>query len=245
MIYSAMIIDDERPARKRVADLLRTETDMRVIAQCDDVFQARDILQRERPEIMFLDIQMPEASGFDLLEMLPDGLEPAVIFTTAHEEHALRAFGVNAVDYLLKPFTKERFQTALKKARRFLKALDRSSHTDLASAQDLERRIFVKDGQRVVWLRLAEIDWVEAAQNYVVLHAGSARHFMRWTLHGFEAQLPRGTFVRVSRSALIAASRLKGLRPGRDGKSVAVLQNGDEVPITRRLTELRAELEAN
>jgi two-component system LytT family response regulator len=237
MNFSVIIVDDEPPARKRIADLLRGELDFQITAQCADGQEAQQALRRYRPDLLFLDVEMPEPNGFDLLEGLA-GLSSAVIFVTAHAEHAVRAFGVDAVDYLLKPFTRDRFRQALAKARAFL----RSRSPGVAKPNDQPaglRRLLVKDGGRWILLQPSRIDWIEAQGNYVALHVGKGSHLLRSTLAGLEAQLAPGVFMRVSRSALVNVERVREIQSLPGGQHIVLLHDGQRIPLTRPLGEVQ------
>ena len=186
---SCLIVDDERLARERVCTLLGDEPDMRVAGECGDGLQAVEFIEKERPDLVFLDIQMPRMDGFDVIEAVSPQRMPVSVFTTAHDEYALRAFEVHALDYLLKPFKQERFRAALDHARQRL-ALNRGeTENDLSALADevravraQELRLLVKSPERVLFLRAADIDHVESAGNYAVVHCGSDRHIMRETM---------------------------------------------------------------
>lgn len=235
MRWSVIIVDDEAPARKRLSDLLRDELDFRVAAHCPDGIAALEQLRREVPDLIFLDVQMPELSGFDVARALPPGVDPALIFTTAHSEHALQAFGVNALDYLLKPYSKARFRQALVKARTFLKGR-RTHASSPVTAQS--RRLVIKDGSRVVFVPFEDIDWIEAEGNYAAIHAGTATHLLRTTLHSLENQLPRDMFTRASRSALVNRARIREIHELPGGNRTILLHTGHRVHLTRALDEL-------
>jgi two-component system LytT family response regulator len=241
MAWSALIIDDEPPARKRLAELLRDELDVIVTAQCGDGTEAERVISTARPDLLFVDIQMPEKNGLDLVATLAHGYEPAIIFVTAYEEYAVRAFTANAVDYLLKPFSKARFRQAMIKARRFLNR--RLAPPGETGAPPGERpRIMVKDAARVVLLRPEQIDWVESAGNYVILHEGSKTHWLRATLRALEAQLPERGFLRLSRFAIVNTRQVAHAKSRPEGGCEVALRNGQVITSTQPLRFLRNRL---
>src|SRR5262245_18379298 len=235
--WTTIILDDEPPARKRISDLLRDEKDFLITAHCGDGIEAQAEIIKSRPDLIFLDIQMPGLTGFDLCESWPGNYEPAIIFVTAYSEHAVRAFGVNAVDYLLKPFTKDRFRQALGKARQFLK--NRSLLQQKEPQINALRRLVLKDSSRLVFLKPAEIDWVEAEGNYLVIHVGKTNHCIRGTMAAMAEQLSSDRFARVSRSAIVSLDKVREVVPTGDGHHEIVLTDGQRVRMTRPLPQPR------
>src|SRR4051794_6572375 len=177
-MFSAIIADDEPLARERVRSVLKDEPDVEIVAECADGAQALKETQKRQPDLLFLDVQMPRLNGFEVLEALSPGPMPVVIFTTAHDEHAIRAFEFSALDYLLKPFTEARFKMSLQRARAQLEKMKKNSADPQLKPGQLHRalagggRIFVRSSERILFLKPGEIDRVEAAGNYVVLHSG-------------------------------------------------------------------------
>ena len=246
---STIIVDDEPLARERIRSLLKDEPDMEVVAECADGAQALKETQKRHPELLFLDVQMPRLNGFEVLEALAREQLPEVIFTTAHDEHAIRAFEVNALDYLLKPFTEARFKTAVQRARRELeKSSRRGSNPQLAAllhhvhAANPGGRILVRSPERIVFLKPEEIDHVEAAGNYVVLHAGKERHIVRETTAAMEARLVPAGFMRISRSAIVNLAHIREVQPLGPGQYAVLLKNGTRFDMTCSLSELQARL---
>ncbi|MEW6323685.1 MAG: LytTR family DNA-binding domain-containing protein [Acidobacteriota bacterium] len=239
-----MVVDDEPVARERIVGLLAEEKDIELVGECADGQQAVAAIQERRPDLVFLDVQMPAADGFKVIEEL--GAEmPAVVFVTAYDEYALRAFEVHALDYLMKPFGRDRFQQALAHARQHL---ERRRAGDLgkrlmALVQDVkpepERsgRLVVKSGGRVFFLRTEDIEWVEAAGNYVRLHLAEDSHLFRETMNNMEARLDPRRFVRIHRSRIVNADRIKELQPWFNGEYVVVLQNGQRLTLSRGYRE--------
>lgn len=238
-----LIVDDEAPARDRIRQLLKTEPDVVVVGECSNGRQAVEEILRQKPELVFLDVQMPRLNGFQVLAAVAaEGAKlPLVVFVTAYDAYALKAFEVHALDYLLKPFDRERFQKSLDHVRDQLKRVS-SDQADVGLAamlQDLkaglaktDRLVFKEDG-RVVFLRTETIDWIEADGNYVRLHAGNESHYFRETLTTLEAQLPPAMFMRVSRSALVNLDRVKELQPLFYGDYVVILASGARLNMSR------------
>jgi two-component system, LytTR family, response regulator len=247
----ALIVDDEPLARERIRTLLEGESDVESIAECGDGLSAISLIERERPDLIFLDIQMPELDGFRVLEALSDALPlPAIIFVTAYDKYALRAFEVHALDYLLKPFDRERFSRALERARSHLRrekkgALDErllSLLADIKSEPKHLERLVIKSSGRVFFLKTEELDWIEAASNYVRLHAGSESHLMRETMSALEAKLDPKKFLRVNRSAIVNIEKIKELCPLFRGEYEIVLQTGARLTLGRAYREKLQEL---
>jgi two-component system LytT family response regulator len=236
----AIVVDDEPLARQRLVDLLQKEPDVEVAAECHDGHQAVDAIERLSPDLVFLDIQMPEVTGFDVVEAMGDEM-PAVVFVTAYDQYALRAFEVRALDYLLKPFDEARFQDALQRARgRVVQAAETDVRQrllnlvrDMKSSSARTDRIVVKTGGRLFFLRTEEIDWVEAAGNYLRLHAGKNRHLIRETMNGIEARLDPEKFFRVHRSSIVNIDRVQALEPCATGDYIAMLADGTRVNVSR------------
>jgi two-component system, LytTR family, response regulator len=250
MTLQAIIVDDESPARRRVRDLLAQETDIAIAAECASGREAIGAIIAHRPDLLFLDIQMPGVNGFEVLRALPSKSLPAVIFTTAYDQHALEAFEVHALDYLLKPFKAARFKAALERAREHLQ---KRNGTDARILALLERfqpsrayttRFVVKSATRVVIVKADEIDWIESASNYALLHVGDKTHVLRETMRSLEEQLSPEQFVRVSRSAIVNIGRIKELQPMMKGEYVVILANGKQLTMTRGIRELQQALQA-
>jgi two-component system LytT family response regulator len=240
----AMIIDDEDLARMVVREHLATHPDVEVVAECANGFEALKAAAQHHPDLVFLDIQMPKLDGFEVLELLEaEGKRPAVVFVTAYDQHALRAFEAHAVDYLLKPFSRERFDAALAKARMLGEA--RPAAIQLASmareGKPLER-IIVKDGPKVTVVHLDRLDWVQAQDDYVLLRTEGKNLMKQQTMASLESQLDPARFIRIHRSYLLNLDRL--VRIDQDSKEhrEAMLRDGTRLPVSRagyqRLREL-------
>lgn len=251
MTIRALIVDDEPLARQGLRLLLQNEPDVAVIGECANGAEALNFLQREKPSLMFLDVQMPKIDGFALVAALPPEKAPAIIFVTAYDRHAVKAFEVSAIDYLLKPVKPARFREALQRARQQLESrdateLNRRLQALLEAAKPesiYPSQLSVKNGERTVFVRVSEIDYIEAAANYVVLHVGQQNHILRETLTNLEARLSPKIFLRIHRSFVINMSQVSGVKPAVRGEYVLVLKNGKELPMTRGVREIQQRLE--
>ncbi len=247
MSIRTLIVDDEPLARERVRSLLLEEKDFEVVGECGDGPTAVKVMEKESPDLVFLDIQMPGLDGFGVLRAVTREHLPTVIFVTAYDQHALKAFEAHALDYLLKPFKPARFKAAVERAREAV----RQRQAGLVSKGLLEllgqskprveflTRVAVKNGERTLFVKTEQIDYAESAGNYVVLHAGKENHVIRETLAALEARLDPRQFVRVNRSTLVNVEQIKELQPLFKGEHVVVLQNGKQLPLTRGVRELQ------
>jgi two-component system LytT family response regulator len=238
-----IIVDDEAPARARIRQLLKQEADFAVVAECANGGQAVEAIQRERPDLVFLDVQMPRLGGLEVCrEAAADGTPlPMIIFVTAYDEYALKAFEVHAVDYLLKPFDRERFIQALSHVRQ---QMGRTKQTavesrlaavleDLSPGSKKPGRLIFKENGRIIFVRPESIDWIEADGNYLRLHAGEGSHYVRETLASLESQLPEEKFMRISRSIIVNLDRVKELQPLFYGDFAVILQDGSRLNMSR------------
>ena len=241
-----LIVDDEAPARARLRQLLKSEADVEIVGECGNGRQALEQIQHDAPDLVFLDVQMPRLSGLELCEAAAaaGAQMPLMIFVTAYDEYALKAFEVHAIDYLLKPFDRERFQKALGHAREQLRRSNAAADPRLAALlEDLRKgikksdRLVFKQNGRVIFIRTETIDWVEADGNYVKLQAGNESHHLRETLSGLEAQLPSEKFMRISRSSIVNLDRIKELQPLFYGDYIVILQNGSKLNMSRTYRE--------
>ena len=222
---------------------------MEIVAQCTDGAQALQETQQRQPDLLFLDVQMPRLNGFEVLQALGPGPIPVVIFTTAHDEHAIRAFDFNALDYLLKPFTEARFKRSLQRARDRLEKSCRQADPQLkALLSQLHApaagggRIFVRSSERILFLKPEEIVRVEAAGNYVVLHSGKDQHIIRETISAMEARLTAAGFMRISRSVIVNLAYIREIQPAGSGRYSLLLKNGTRLDMTCSLGDLQARL---
>jgi two-component system LytT family response regulator len=249
-----LIVDDEPLSRERIRSLLEPQPDVEIVGEFGDGRQALSALQSVRPDLLFLDVQMPDLDGFGLLEAMhsvnDSGRLPVVVFVTAYDQYALRAFEVHALDYLLKPFDDERFLQALDRAKKqiYLSGFsDANGPRDdgnlnrrfLSLVQDLKsrakpvERLVVRSGGRVFFLRADELDWIEAASNYVRLHVGSDTHLLRETMNGIESRLAPDKFLRIHRSTIVNIERVKELQPWFHGDYSVILHDGTRLTLSR------------
>ena len=244
MPIRTLIVDDEPLARDRLLNLLRAEPDIEIVGQCANGQEAVSAIQKEQPNLVFLDVQMPELNGFDVLAALDLNRMPVVIFVTAFDRFALRAFEVHALDFLLKPFDQERFNKALDRARSHLKnrradelsqrlaALLAGLPAGTSGSKPVER-LAVKTEGRIVFVRTDDLDWIEAADNYVSLHVGGESFLLRETMNHLEGRLAAGKFLRISRSVIVNVERVKELQPLFHGEYAVILRNGMRLTLTR------------
>lgn len=250
-----IIVDDEPLGRSRLASLLEEEEDIEIVAQCGDGAEALAAIGDLNPDLLFLDVQIPELTGFELLASLERPDPPVVIFVTAHDEFAIRAFDVHALDYLLKPFDDERFHQALDRARVHLgnhdadtarrQLMDFLGETNGVSgheavvdpARRLLTRIVVKEGDRILFLKVDDIDWIEAADYYAKIHARAATYIIRETLANLEQQLDPERFVRIHRSTIVNLDRVQEMQPWFHGAFVVFLVDGTELRLSRSRRE--------
>jgi two-component system LytT family response regulator len=253
----AIIVDDEPLARRTLRALLRQDPEIEIGGECADGLEAVEVIRANPPDIVFLDVQMPEMSGLEVLEAVAGSPMPAVVFVTAYDQYALKAFEVNAADYLLKPFDDDRFWKALRRAKEEVRQKEAGEvGRHIAGLLDylreggmLERpataaadsgylhRIAVRSAGHVAFVKVAEIDWIEAAAQYVQLHIGNKGHLMRESIHRIESRLDPALFFRVHRSALVNLERVKELQRDEFGGGTVVLQNGARIRISRSRRE--------
>lgn len=242
---TVVIADDEPLARDRLTSLLSAEPDAEIVAMCRDGEEAARAIGEHRPDLVLLDIQMPRMDGFDVIRTVGADRMPMVIFVTAYDQHAIRAFDVRAIDYLLKPFDRERFAGALQRARAQIEAqangeLSRRLVTlmaDLKRDSSRSDRLVVKSGGRLFFLRADEIDWIEAAGNYVRLHVGEQSHLLRETMNAIEGRLDRERFFRIHRSRIVNVERIQEMQPWLNGEYSLVLKTGTRLTISRGYRE--------
>ena len=266
-ILRVLIADDEALARERVRTLLSREAGIDIVGECSDGDATLDAIRKQHPELVFLDIQMPGRSGMEVLQAFSSARDaaPAVIFTTAFDEYAVKAFEVHALDYLLKPFKPARFREALERARVQLACkqasaggADVSHHERILALLNEYRavsaqpsagevqgvgRIVVRDGDRIRFVVADDITWIEASGNYAILHTVvGEKHIIRETLLSLENQLNARRFFRLSRSALVNLEHVREAQPTFDGEHIVVLKTGARVPMTRGLRDLQERL---
>jgi two-component system LytT family response regulator len=229
-----IIVDDEELARKMLLELLAAHPEIEVVAECANGFEAVKAVTELKPDLLFLDIQMPKLDGFEVLELI--GTDRAVVFVTAYDEYALRAFEIHAVDYLLKPFPADRFETALQRAKQRLGG-KLPPPADLASsarppAQYLER-IAVRDGTRVYVIPVAKLDYAEAQDDYVALCTEGKKHLKQQTISSLETALDPQRFLRIHRSYIVNLERVTKIEPYSKDNHVVVLAGGGQLPVSR------------
>lgn len=223
---SVLVVDDELLARRNLTVLLRDDPDIGSIEECASGAKAVEAIRHRKPDLVFLDVQMPECDGFDVLELLGADLPKAIIFVTAHDQYALRAFEAGALDYLLKPFDDARFMRALTRAK------DRIA--DHRSHRGAPRRLAVKLPGRMLFIDVRDIDWVEAASYYSCLHVGQETHIVRRTMAELEQDLGVDNFVRIHRSIIVNIERVRGLELQDSGELSVVLRCGTSLRLSRR-----------
>lgn len=241
-LLRALVVDDEKPARTRLLELLRNESGVET-ASARNGEEATELIRSLQPDLLFLDIQMPGMDGFGVLRAIGPERMPVTIFVTAYDRYAIQAFEAHAVDYLLKPFSDERFEAALARARTYLRGTATNEMGSQLAALLAERvaakqepymeRIVLKSGGRVTFLEAADIDWIEAAGVYVYLHAGSKAHLYRTTIGQLEQRLDPRRFVRVHRSSMVNTDRIQELQPRSHGDYIVALKNGTELTLSR------------
>jgi two-component system LytT family response regulator len=248
-----LIVDDEPLARRGIRAHLKEERDVEVISECSNGREAVRAIESESPDLVFLDVQMPELDGFGVIEAINVERLPAIIFVTAYDTYALRAFEVHALDYLLKPFDGERFSRALQRARAQIerRSISDLSHRlqslidDLRTNQKYAERLVIKSAGRIFFLGVEEIDWIEAADNYVRLHAGRDAHLLRETMSKLESRLDPAQFIRIQRSAIINVARIKELHTLFRGEYEVVLRDGTRLASGRGYRDRLQELFGN
>jgi two-component system LytT family response regulator len=222
----ALVVDDEPLARSNLSVLLRRDPQVESVRECESGIDAVAEIRRTKPDLVFLDVQMPEYDGFDVLELLGPDVPPALIFVTAYDQYALRAFEAGALDYLLKPFDNDRFDRALARAKQ--RVLERKDQARRAE------RLVIKSAGQVWFLKIGEIDWIEAADYYACLHVGSRSHLLRRSLAELEQELDPARFCRIHRSAIVNLDRVRGLKINADGEYDVQLENGSRLRLSRR-----------
>ena len=233
--WKALIVDDEELARKLLREMLSNHPEIEIATECANGMEAVKAAAEHKPDLLFLDVQMPKLTGFDVLELIErEGV--AVIFVTAYDQYAMKAFDVHAVDYLLKPFSRERFEAALERAKSQgpKRSLDASELSAAARpAGQFAERIVVKDGTRVTLIPVAKLDYAEAMDDYVSLVSEGKKHLKEQTISGLEMALDPALFVRIHRSYVVNLERVARIEPyGKDSK-VAILTNGVKLPVSR------------
>lgn len=254
-VIRTLIVDDEPAARDAIRSLLAEDADIRIVGECADGRSALRAIAGNNPELLFLDVQMPEMDGFTMLRQLDPSQLPVVVFVTAFDQYALRAFDVHATDYLLKPFDDDRFREAVSRAKQSVRAgqLGRLSEElkalldgvapagpaprAAAAGGPYLKRLVIKSGGRVTLLNVRDIDWIEAEGDYVKIHVGKAWHLLRETMKRLETQFDPARFVRIHRSTIVNVERIKELQPYFRGEYVVILQDGKSLKLSRGYKE--------
>jgi two-component system, LytTR family, response regulator len=221
-----VVVDDEPLARTNISVMLKHDPEIEIVRECGSGMEALSEIRDTKPDLVFLDVQMPECDGFDVLELLGRDLPPAVVFVTAYDQYALRAFEAGALDYLLKPFDNDRFDRALGRAK------ERIAHS-----RDVPRRmerLVIKNAGQVWFVKVSEIDWIEAADYYACLHVGTRTHLLRRSMAELDQELEQTVFCRIHRSTIVNLDRVRGLKLGVDGEYELLLNSGTRLRMSRR-----------
>jgi two-component system, LytTR family, response regulator len=238
----AIIADDEELARKKLSMMLELESDVQLVAECRDGTETLRALSTHKPDLLLLDIRMPDLDGFEVLSRMAGKDMPLVVFTTAYDQHAVQAFEAHALDYLLKPFDQERLHEALVRARNELLTRNERDTTQrilhflsesAARQPSASRRLIIKAGGRVVFLSFDQIDWVEAAANYVRIYVGKQSYLLRRGIGEIAERLDPLQFIRIHRSAIVNVQKIKELQPVNSGEYIVVLRDGKELSCSR------------
>jgi len=226
-MIKALIVDDEKLAREGIRLMLSRETDVEIVGESPDGANAMRMIARLAPDLLFLDVRVPGLDGFELLERLPHHTAPLVVFTTAYEQYAVKAFEARAVDYLLKPIRPDRLRDAVQRARTEL------GREAPAGGSPTLGRLVVKDRDRYLLLKAADVDWIQSAANYVQLYAHGKCYLLRVTMHDLERQLRGLNFARIHRSTIVNVDRLSEIRPSPHGDFQVILNNGTSLRLSR------------
>jgi len=237
----ALIVDDERLARRRVREMLQSDREIDIVGEPANGPEAVMAVRQSNPDLMFLDVQMPGMDGFEVLNALRDERLPMIVFITAYDQYALRAFEACAVDYIMKPFDRTRFERAVQQAKTRIRQERRTDLTGhlLTLLQNLKQppgypeRMAIKDGGRIVYVKMASIEWVEAEGNYVRIHAGKSSHSMLGTISSLEAQLDPKKFRRIHRGTIVNLDCIRELQPWFNGCYRVILNSGAELSLSR------------
>ncbi|HLL13480.1 MAG TPA: LytTR family DNA-binding domain-containing protein [Pyrinomonadaceae bacterium] len=249
-----LIVDDEPLARERIKRFLASERDLELVGECAEGREAVAAIRTLKPDLVFLDIQIPELDGFGILKAVGVAEMPAVIFVTAYDRYALQAFDVSALDYLLKPYNRERFRKAVERARAQLsngakgelnkRLLSLLENFKTEQPRHLER-LMIKSAGRVFFLRAEELDWIEAEGNYLRVHVGRESHLLRETMNRLASKLDPDKFLRIHRSTLVNIERIKELQPLFSGDYVVILRDGKQLTLSRSYRDKMLELFEN
>jgi two-component system, LytTR family, response regulator len=225
-----LVVDDEPLARTNLSILLRLDPEIATVTECGSGLEAIEEIRRSRPDLVFLDVQMPECDGFDVLERLGRAVPRAIVFVTAYDQYALKAFEAGALDYLLKPFDNKRFSLALDRAKERI--------AQVANTAEAPDHLVVKSVGEVAFVKIKEIDWIEAADYYSCLHTGAKTHLLRRSMLDLERELNESQFCRIHRSTIVNLERVRSLRLNEDGEYSVLLDTGAELRLSRRYRKL-------
>jgi two-component system LytT family response regulator len=225
-VIRAIVVDDEPIARGSIRALLNRDPDIEVVAECGSGAEALTAIRAQKPELAFLDIEMPECDGFDVLELLGTDAPPAIVFVTAYDAYAIRAFEAEALDYLLKPFDDERFARTLERAKRHIAKPRPMAHAATT--------LVVKSAGKVVFVPLADVDWIESADYYSRLHVAAKSHLLRRSMMDLEQDLDPAVFRRIHRSAIVRLDRVSSIETSQAGDYEVALRDGTRLPVSRR-----------
>ena len=220
-----VVVDDEPLARTNISVMLKHDPEIEIVRECGSGMEALSEIRKMKPDLVFLDVQMPECDGFDVLELLGRDLPPVVVFVTAYDQYALRAFEAGALDYLLKPFDNDRFDRALGRAK------------ERIARRDVPRRmehLAIKNAGQVTFVKVSEIDWIEAADYYACLHVGTRTHLLRRSMAELDQELDQTMFCRIHRSTIVNLDRVRGLELSVDGEYELLLNSGTRLRMSRR-----------
>lgn len=237
MTLRALLVDDEELARQLLREYLASQPDVEIVGECGNGFDAVKAIQELQPDVVFLDVQMPKLDGFEVLELIQT--RAAIVFVTAYDQYATKAFDAAAVDYLLKPFDETRFQTALGRVRRRLAenapaALDAAQLRNAAKTPgQFAERIVVKDGTRVHIIPIKQLDFVEAQEDYVAIHSAGKTYLKQQTISSLEESLNPSQYIRVHRSYIVSLEQVSKIEPYSKDSRIAVLKSGAQVPVSR------------
>ncbi|MEZ2346479.1 LytR/AlgR family response regulator transcription factor [Terriglobus sp. RCC_193] len=245
MTIRALVIDDEPLVRSSILKVLRDDKDIEVIHECEDGISALEVINRESPDLIFLDVQMPGLTGLQVMESLEGAKVPITVFVTAHKDYAIEAFETNAVDYILKPFGKDRLERAIARAKmRFASSLDSNYAVQLIQAlasvqkqQQYQERIAVPVNGRILLIDTKDIEWIEADRNSVRLHLGTLVYELRNTLTNIESKLNPKQFTRIHRSTLVNVSKIREIHPWFNGYHKVIMRSGQELSMSRHQSE--------
>lgn len=251
--YTTLLVDDEAFARSNMRTLLQAHRDIEIVGECEDGRSAIETIIIQQPDIVFLDIQMPEVNGFEVLRAIQGKAHPYVIFATAYNEYAIQAFEVNALDYLLKPFSEERFAESIQKARtriqeQSMAQVQRQLDALVASLPSKApkpylQKIAIKSSSKIYFVPVADLLWIEASDQYVYVHTATAKHLLRASLNQLEQQLDPAAFYRSHRSSIVSIEAIQSLAPYFKGDYMITLSNGTDVKLARtRVAALRERL---